>query len=191
MAISVDPTAFQNASVGTVLGEDPDLNELKTEDFFKLLITQLTQQDPFEPVKNQDLLNQVSSIRDMEMNTNLNATLEKLAAQGEENTAASFLLTQTLQALAMQSDMATGASLIGKQITALVLPAGASPNDPTVEAAEVTGVVLSVKLVDGDVKLELDSGDEVFLMDVSEVTMPSDGAAVADDSETADDDQSA
>lgn len=182
MTISIDPSAVRNASVGDVLGNDPTMNQLQTEDFFKLLISELTQQDPFEPVKNQDLLNQISAIRNMEMNLTLNGTLEALASQGKDTAAANFMLTQTLATLALQSNMATGASLIGKKITAKVLPDDVSVNDPDAasQMTDVTGIVVGVKMIDGDVKLELDSGDEVFLMDVSEVTMPSGPAADPD-----------
>jgi flagellar basal-body rod modification protein FlgD len=181
MGISIDPSVAANASVGTVLGRDPGLNELKSEDFLRLLVAQLTQQDPFEPVQNQDLLNQVSAIRNMEMNTTLNTTLQTLAEQGEGTAMANFMLTQTLQTLALQSDMGTGANLIGKKVTAMMLPAETSADDVDAEPEEVTGIVVGVRLVDGDVKLDLDTGKSVFLMDVSQVTLPSD--PVADDGE--------
>jgi flagellar basal-body rod modification protein FlgD len=71
---------------------------LGSDDFLKLLITELSQQDPFEPMKNQDLLNQVNTIRSMEMNTNL---------------------TDTLKALSLQGSLGSASNLIGKVITGL------------------------------------------------------------------------
>ena len=35
---------------------------LNTDDFLKIMLTELTNQDPFEPMKNQDLINQIPTI---------------------------------------------------------------------------------------------------------------------------------
>ena len=60
-------------------------------DFLQLLISELSNQDPFEPMKNQELLNQISSIRQLEMNTQLNDTLQSLALQGNLGSAAGLI----------------------------------------------------------------------------------------------------
>ena len=83
------------------------MNELSTEDFLKLLIAELTHQDPFEPMKNQELLNQVSSIRELEMNTNLNQTLQSLVLQGNLSSA-SNLIGKSVAGLDTLGDMVAG-----------------------------------------------------------------------------------
>ncbi|MFW6155197.1 MAG: flagellar hook capping FlgD N-terminal domain-containing protein [Planctomycetota bacterium] len=175
---SISPTAFANAATGDVLGVNPAINELKTEDFFQLLINQLSQQDPFEPVKNQDLLNQIGSIRDMEANAKMNETLERLASQGEDTAKVNLLLNETLTSLGLQSDMATGASLIGRHVTATAYATDEAGN---AVATTVSGKVVGVKLVDGKVRLELDTPDKdlVALSDITKVSM----TAIGDDTD--------
>ena len=58
------------ASVGTTLsqGSSRGIEEMSSMDFLKLLITQLSNQDPLEPMKNQELLEQLSAIRSLESN---------------------------------------------------------------------------------------------------------------------------
>jgi hypothetical protein len=55
--------------------------DLGSEDFFKLLITQVTTQDPFEPTGNEELLKQIASIRDIELSTQLADSLRTLTGQ--------------------------------------------------------------------------------------------------------------
>lgn len=54
---------------------------LAGEDFLKLLITQLTNQDPLEPTGNEELLSQIASLREIELSTTLTATLQTLTGQ--------------------------------------------------------------------------------------------------------------
>lgn len=122
-----------SAAAGTAKG----LKALSTEDFLKMLLTELTNQDPFEPVKNQDLLNQIGSIRDMEMNSQL---------------------TSTLQNLILRSDLSSAGGLIGKTV------AGLSSVGRNVE-----GLVTGVRVVEGNVLLDLDSGHQVNIADVTRV----------------------
>ncbi len=46
-------------------------DELGSSDFLKLMLTQLTNQDPLEPTGNEELLRQISSIREIELSTTL------------------------------------------------------------------------------------------------------------------------
>ena len=57
------------------------LGDLSTDQFLQIMITELQQQDPLEPVKNQDLLAQVSQIRSLEMTTQLNESFKTLLLQ--------------------------------------------------------------------------------------------------------------
>jgi flagellar basal-body rod modification protein FlgD len=71
-------------------GTDPT-SGLGSDDFFKLLIAQLINQDPLEPTSNQELLNQISSIRDIELSTNLSDSLQSLTDQQRFASAASMI----------------------------------------------------------------------------------------------------
>lgn len=73
------------AGVGTTLsqGSSRSIEEMSSMDFLKLLITQLSNQDPFEPMKNQELLEQLSAIRSLESNMTISENFRKLLAHQE------------------------------------------------------------------------------------------------------------
>lgn len=66
-------------------------SNLTTDDFFKLLITQISNQDPFEPTSNEELLQQISSIRNIELSTTLTESLRSLTDQQQFGTASSLI----------------------------------------------------------------------------------------------------
>ncbi len=66
-------------------------SDLGTQDFLKLLITQLTNQDPLEPTGNQELMQQISSIRNIELSTTLTDSLRTLTGHQQFGSAASLI----------------------------------------------------------------------------------------------------
>ena len=66
-------------------------DELGSQDFLKLLIAQLTNQDPMEPTGNEELLRQISSIREIELSTTLTDSLRVLTGQQHVTSAASMI----------------------------------------------------------------------------------------------------
>lgn len=111
---------------------------LKTEDFIQMMITQLQNQDPMEPAKNEELLAQMSQISQLESSTQLQ---------------------NTLKSLVQQNNLSSAGSMIGK----LVKGKDAS-------GEELEGIVTSVKLEDGEMFLELDSGEKMSFENVTHVT---------------------
>jgi len=65
--------------------------ELGSEDFLRLLVTQLTTQDPLEPTGNAELLQQISSIRNLELSTTLTDSLRLLTGQQRFASASSLI----------------------------------------------------------------------------------------------------
>ena len=65
--------------------------ELKTEDFIKMMITQLQNQDPMEPAKNQELLAQMSQIGQLQSATTLQESLKGMVVQNQIGSAASLI----------------------------------------------------------------------------------------------------
>ncbi len=110
------------------------LSSMKSEDFFKLLISELKQQDPLQPAKTADLVNEVSQIRSIELSKSL---------------------TDSLSSLTQQEHTSGMSALLGKYITASV--ADANGNTQTI-AGVVTGVRFDA---DGSAVLELDNGQTV------------------------------
>lgn len=132
-----------NTAGGASARTDRGVGALKSEDFFRILITELRQQDPLQPAKTSDMISNVSQIRNIEM---------------------SGQLTQTLDTIAKQQRTAGTSEMIGKYIVAVT-----QAPDGTPMGAE--GVVTSVQFAsDGTAVLELDSGMTVRASDVAQIT---------------------
>ena len=79
---------------------------LKPEDFIKMMITQLQNQDPMEPAKNQELLAQMSQIGQLQSATSLQESLKGMVLQNQIGSASS-LIGKTVQGLDSQDDPVT------------------------------------------------------------------------------------
>lgn len=72
--------------------------DLKAEDFIKMMVTQLQNQDPMEPAKNEQLLAQMSQIGQLQTST---------------------LMQQSLASMTLQNQIGSAGNLIGKSIEGL------------------------------------------------------------------------
>ena len=54
------------------------VSEINSDAFLELLITELQNQDPLEPLSNQEIVQQLSQIREIESNLQLTDTLESV-----------------------------------------------------------------------------------------------------------------
>ena len=75
-----------------------DLKDLDLNQFLQLMISELTNQDPLNPMDNTQLVQQLGSIREIAATDKLSAALSTLQAE---------------------QSLTTASSLIGKQVTAL------------------------------------------------------------------------
>src|SRR2546421_4703365 len=64
---------------------------LKPEDFIKMMITQLQNQDPLQPAKNEELLAQMSQIGQLQSSTELQASLKSLVLQNNIGSAGNLI----------------------------------------------------------------------------------------------------
>jgi flagellar basal-body rod modification protein FlgD len=64
---------------------------LKSEDFIKMMITQLQNQDPLEPAKNAELLAQMSQIGQLQTTTALQESLKTLVLQNNLGAAGNMI----------------------------------------------------------------------------------------------------
>jgi flagellar basal-body rod modification protein FlgD len=129
---------------------DRGLESLRSEDFMRILITELQQQDPLEPSNTSDMISDVSQIRSIELSGKLTKSLEELAGR------------QRLTGLG---------ELIGKYVSALVKNADGSQS-------QVAGVVTGVRSQpDNKTVLELDSGLSVEAARVTWITTAEQGTA--------------
>lgn len=114
-------------------------SEMSSADFYKLLIAELQYQDPFEPMDNAKMVEQMASIRNME---------------------SSASLTKALESVTRQQNFGTASTMIGKAVTGEV-------TDSMGEKHEISGVVSRVHFEsDGDVILELEGGTQLPLESV-------------------------
>uniref|UniRef100_A0A7C4QPM2 Basal-body rod modification protein FlgD n=1 Tax=Schlesneria paludicola TaxID=360056 RepID=A0A7C4QPM2_9PLAN len=97
MAVS-SVTAPNSSSVKEVARDQVGFAGLNSEDFLKLLIAQLQNQDPTDPLDSDQLLRQISEMR------NLQAGLE---------------LQSTLKNLSLTQQLASSTGFLGRQVTAV------------------------------------------------------------------------
>lgn len=134
---AVSPTLLTTAPGSTARTDS--FSTLGSQDFLKLLITQLTTQDPLEPTGNQELLQQIASIRDIELSTTL---------------------TDSLRALTGDQRFGSAAGLIGQYVI------GAPANDGTIIEGVVSSVRFEA---DGRPVLQLSNGSAVALEQIAEI----------------------
>ena len=87
--------------------EDGNLRGLDPDAFFNLLIAELKNQDPLNPLDNTQLLQQVATIREVGVNMQLNETLQAVMF-GQQLTSAASLLGKTVRGLNEAGDEVTG-----------------------------------------------------------------------------------
>jgi len=132
---TVDITGLlANSSTATSNTSNDGLAGVTGADFMNILIKQLEMQDPFKPMTNQEMIQQLSSIRELEMNTRM---------------------SDKLQQLTDQQRFGSAAALIGKQVSGMVTDSGGTP-------FMLQGVVTSIRFTNtGNVMLDLDSGQSL------------------------------
>ncbi|MGC4375640.1 flagellar hook assembly protein FlgD [Fictibacillus sp. Mic-4] len=124
---------------------------LGKDDFLKILITQLQNQDPTSPMEDKEFISQMATFSSLEQMTNMNKMFEQ------------FLYQQSDMSFFQQSE------LIGKTVTYEVDSSGNS-GDPSPKTK--TAVVKSVLFEDGTTKLELDDGTKIDNRAVIKVSKP-------------------
>ena len=138
--MDVTSVIANNPGASTTVGVGID--GLRGEDFMKILMKQLQYQDPFKPMGNEEMINQIAKIRELEMNTKLT---DKLAGLGD------------------QQRFAAAAALISKYVRGKVQDANGS-------SFEREGVVKGVQFNEkGEAILELDTGDLLPLTALTQV----------------------
>lgn len=83
-------------------------SQLKTDDFIKMMVTQLQQQDPTQPAKNGELLQQMSQIGQLQSSQALQTSLQSLVLQNNIGSA-SNMIGKTIEG----NDSTTGEKISG------------------------------------------------------------------------------
>lgn len=173
-----------------------DFAAIGSAEFFKLIITDLLNQDPLNPTDNQKLLEQISLIRDIEMRTEVTTSLRSLIEQQRFGSAATLLgqYVEGDESAGFAKGVVAGVRFDETGSPILMLDSGVEmplSNLLTVtslerlaqgmvgqlitadifedgELTEVEGVVTEVKTQSGNVMLELDTGLVVPLASVKD-----------------------
>lgn len=110
-------------------------NKLTLEDFMKVLLTQLTYQDPLKPMDNQQFMAQIAQFTTLEQTQSLNTNIQALL-----NNQSSL---QSVGLIGRTVDIKTDTGPLTGTVTALSL-AGSSPTlTLSVSGATVSGVGLN------------------------------------------------
>lgn len=145
--------AVQPAGGPQPVRSDRGLSALRSDDFLRILTTELSQQDPLEPTQTRDLIASVSQVRQIEL---------------------SRQLTDRLTELTSSQQLVGAATLVGRLVTAQVLGLDGTPQ--TIEGV-VSGVRFDSR---GRLILELDDGQAVRADDVVRIASPDAPAAFAE-----------
>jgi len=139
----MDIASVTASSTGTTSTAGVGLDGLQGEDFMSILIAQLQNQDPFEPMGNEEMVAQIANIRELEMNTQLTSSMKQITEQQR---------------------VGSVAALIGRYVKGEV-----TDGDGNVFAME--GIVTGVRFTEkGKAMLELDTGESLPLESMTEVT---------------------
>src|SRR5262245_63026396 len=84
-----------------------DLKDLDINQFLQLMVTELTNQDPLNPMDNTQLVQQIGEIRQISATTQLSETLLAVSA-GQSLTTASSLIGKHITALDENSQNVSG-----------------------------------------------------------------------------------
>lgn len=94
--MDVSGVSGSSSAVDVVDKDDTGFSGLTAEDFLKLLITELQNQDPTEPLGNEQLLAQLSSMRELQSNVELSDTLTEISL-GQSLTQAAGLIGKEIE----------------------------------------------------------------------------------------------
>jgi len=145
-------------------GQSLGTQDLGRDEFLNLFVAQLENQDPLDPVKNEDFVAQLAQISSVEQLESLN-----------DNVVASIALNQNN---ALLSQLTSSSSLLGKEVTYINQTTG----------NEQRGFVDGVKIQNGVAVLNI-NGQDVPLGTVSEILGDSSTSADAEGDDSASDEQ--
>lgn len=109
-------------------------SSLGKDDFLKILMTQLQNQDPLNPMQDQDFISQMATFSSLEQMTNLNTSMDSFVKSAAQN--------QFMQA----------SSMIGKTVTYL-----------DNQGNQMTAVVKSVLFKDGSTSFQLNDNNQTSI----------------------------
>lgn len=129
---------------------------LGKDDFLKLLITQLKNQDPLQPVDNKEFISQMAQFSSLEQMNNIAKSMNNLS--------------ESMFNFAQQASLTQGAAMIGKWVGGINIDGG----------TPMEGVVEAVKWLDGEPTVQIRKSDGTMAdLEMSLVTLVKDQSPVS------------
>lgn len=126
---------------------------LGKDDFLKILMTQLQNQDPSNPLEDKDFIAQMATFSSLEQMTNMGKSMDRFVEMQQQNSMIAYN------------------QFVGKDVTWHRAVPSEDPNgEPTIE--EGTGTVTSIQFKDGNVYLLLEDGTKLEPGNISQVNQP-------------------
>jgi len=88
-------------------GQNDRMNELTMGDFIKMMVAELENQDPMNPMSNTEMLQQISQMRSITSNDRLTTSIESLSL-GQALSTASSLIGKTITGVDSLNQSVTG-----------------------------------------------------------------------------------
>lgn len=106
--MAINPTTNSTSSSGdATFGKNSSLNEVDVDDFLKLMIAELQNQDPLNPLDNDELIAQFSQIRSVGATEKLTSTLDSVLL-GQNISSATNLIGAEIDGISDDGDKVTG-----------------------------------------------------------------------------------
>ena len=141
----LSPTSSSSTGSGKSSGKSNGLTgfaALTSKDFMTMLLAELKNQDPTAPVKNSDLLAQLSQMQSLQSNVELNSTLSNFSNNQQIASGASFLGKVVTGTDANKKPVSGVASSVTMQNGSLSIGVGSS----SIPIGNVSGVSLNTSL---------------------------------------------
>ncbi|MEK3886972.1 flagellar hook assembly protein FlgD [Bacillus sp. FSL K6-3431] len=122
---------------------------LGKDDFLKILMVQLQNQDPMNPMEDKDFIAQMATFSSLEQMTNMNISIEKMVE------------------LESQTSLIAFNQFVGKDVTWHKMDESAETGESTV--TQGNGIVKTVQFMGDTVKLILEDGTELAPANISQV----------------------
>lgn len=123
-------------------------DSLGKDDFLKILMTQLQNQDPLNPMQDKDFIAQMATFTSLEQMTNMNKSIESLVSAQEQNQLISY------------------SQFIGKEVNWHKLT---ESNDGSSVIEQGTGKIASLKFTDGVATFLLEDGTSLTSGNISQI----------------------
>jgi len=152
MSNTITGTSSTPATSGATSKTTVKANDaLGKDDFLKLLVAQMQNQDPMNPTDSKESIAQLASFSSLEQMTNIATAMNTLS--------------QSMTNFSQQSSLTQGAAMIGKWVSGVDTD-GKTP---------LAGIVEAVKWLDGDPKLQIRKADGTLVdLEMSLLTLVQD-----------------